>query len=119
MARTRGTRRASCKEMVCGSGGGIAKVLASEEAMALGGQTASCPKASCPAYTGVAVFLVVLYLFFVAVNWTFRPSFMRKPGSSPTNADNIEPVSGFLYALLWTGLVLIGLGLVMRCRACA
>lgn len=122
MARTRGRGRrssaSSCKSMMCGDAGGVMRTLGSEEVMAMGGQTTKCPTATCPAYTGIVVFVGCLYLFFLAVNWTFRPGFMRKAGSSPTDANNISTTSGALYALLWTGLVLLAIGLILRCRAC-
>lgn len=117
MARTRARRSSGCRDSMCGTAG-VTKVLAGEEAMALGGVSSKCPTASCPAYTSVVVFLAVLYLFFVACNYTFRPGFMRKAGSSATDANNLSLTSAFLYALLWTGLVLVAIALIMRCRNC-
>lgn len=113
----RSSRISSCSKSMCGSGG-LTSTLSSEGVYAMGGQTSKCPTATCPAYTGIVIFLLVLYFFFVSVNWTFRPTWMRKAGSLVTDANNVDVTSGMLYALLWTGLVLIAVGLVVRCAAC-
>lgn len=117
--RSSRSRMASCaKSAMCGSGG-LTALASSESVYALGGQTSKAPTATCPAYTGILIFLAVLYLFFLSCNYTFRPGFMRKAGSSATDANNLEVTSACLYSLLWTGLVLIAIGLVVRCMGCS
>jgi hypothetical protein len=101
---------------MCGTG--PLKMLQSEEAYALSGEVPGCARAQCPQYTGLMVFLLIIYGFFLALNFTFRPQFMRKPGSSASDPNNLDPASACLYALLWTGLLLLAIALVVRCRAC-
>lgn len=117
----RGTgRRSSCSKAVlaCGAEMGPAKVLDAETVYALGGTSVKCAQASCPEYTGIIVFLLVIYGFFCSCNWTFRPKFMQKANASETDANNLNVTASCLYALLWTALVLIAIALVVRCRKC-
>lgn len=95
-------------------------MLTSEDVYALAGTSnrPSVPSASCPAYTSVAVFLLVLYFFFVAMTYAIRPTWMRKAGSSPTDPNNLDMTAAFLYSLLWTAIVLVVIGLIVRCRRC-
>ncbi len=121
MAVKRSSRRSSaCSKvaMGCGRGGGVGKLLGSEASYSLSAPSAKCPTATCPAYTGALVFILVLYLFFVALNWAFKPVFMLKPGVPRADPNSVEVASGLLYALLWTGIVLVAVGLVVRCTRC-
>jgi hypothetical protein len=93
-------------------------VMNSEEARALGGHSATAPTASCPQYTGLVIFLLVLYGFWCSLIWTFRPTFTLKAGVARSDPNSVDLTSGFLYALLFTALVLLVVGLVVRCQRC-
>lgn len=119
-SRRGGSSRSSCsaKAMGCGIENGAMSVLSGADVYALSGESVTCAKASCPAYTGVLVFLVALYFFFVALMYTFRPKFAQKPNADPLDPNNLDMAQAFLYSGLWTLIVLVLVGLVVRCRRC-
>lgn len=117
-SRSSGSSSCGKKMMGCGSAGGVSAVLQSESVYAMSGETTSCPKAVCPSYTGPLLFLIVLYLFWVSLIWAFKPTFVLKAGVPRSNPNSPDLTASFLYALLFTGLVLVVIGLVVRCRAC-
>ncbi len=112
--RTRSRLRSCAKAAMCGTG----SLLSREDTFALGGQSSKCVTATCPAYTGIIVFLLVIYGFFVSLIWAFRPYFTLKAGASSSDANSVDLTAGFLYSLLFTGLVLVLIALIVRCGSC-
>lgn len=117
-SRSSGSSSCGKKMMGCGSAGGVSAVLQSESVYAMSGETAACPKAVCPTFTGPIIFLAVLFLFWVSMMWAFKPTFALKAGVPRSNPNSVDLTAGMLYSLLFTGLVLVIIGLVVRCRAC-
>lgn len=117
--RRRGAGGGSNCRLSCDARMGLDKVLDAESAYALSGTSVKCIQASCPAYTAVVVFLLVLYGYFLAVLYTFRPGFILKAGSTTADPNSPDFTATWLYALLFTAIVLIGIALIVRCARCS
>jgi hypothetical protein len=104
--------------MACGAENGVSGMLDQESAYALSGMSMKCQTASCPSYTGVFVWLIVVYGFFLALLYAFRPHYIQKANAVSTDPNSPDFQVTFLYALLYTAIVVILVALFVRCMAC-
>lgn len=115
----RGTKSAAaCAKAAACSGQG-ASILAKEASYAMGGVSDVKVKATCPEYTGIIVFLIVIYGFFLSLLYATRPGFVLKANAAVTDANSPDILVSLLYSLLFTAIVLIVIAMIVRCARCA
>ena|SRR6185437_7578204 len=78
-------------------------------------------KPACPSYVTPLIFLLIIYFYFVALLYTFRPGWLQKANVAPdvqSQANDLDILLTFLYALLFTVLFVVAMFMFVRCGKC-